>query len=116
MNTANSHEGLKGKTPETFVSSETADISEFANFGWYDWIMFLDTTVSYPGSKPQLGRYYGPAYEIGPAMTAKILKGNGEYAYRLILRGLTDIEKKYPVIERLMVKFNQRVAEKLGKK
>ena len=39
-NTANVHEDLKGKTSETFVSGETADISEFAEFVWYDWIMF----------------------------------------------------------------------------
>ena len=36
--------------------------------------MFRDITVSYPGSKLQLGRYCGPAYDIGPAMTANILK------------------------------------------
>ena len=71
-NTANNHEDLKGKTPETFVSSETADISEFVEFGWYDWVMFRYTTVSYPGSKHQLGRYCGSAYDIGLAMTAKI--------------------------------------------
>ena len=80
LNTANGHEDLKGQTPETFVSGETADISEFSEFGWYDWIMFRDTTVSYPCRKPQLGSYCGPAYNIGPAMTAKILKSNDEYA------------------------------------
>ena len=47
-------------------------------------------------------------------MTYKILKINGEYAYRYTLRVLTDLEKTDPVIERLMVEFNQRVAGKLG--
>ena len=78
--------------------------------------MFRDTTVSYPGRKPQLGRYCGQAYDIGPAMTDKILKGNVRYAYRSKLMGLTDLEKTYPVIEQLMVEFNQRVVGKLGKK
>ena len=74
------HADLKGKTPETIVSGETANISELTEFGWFDWIMLWDTTVSYPGSKSQLGRYCGPAYDIGPAMTDNILKGNGKYA------------------------------------
>ena len=76
-NNANGHEYLNGKTHKTFVSSETAEISEFAEFGWYDWIMFRDITLSYPGIKPQLGCYCGLAYNIGSAMTAKILKDNG---------------------------------------
>ena len=54
--------------------------------------MFRDTTVSYPGSKPQLRRYCGPAYDIDPTMTATILKGNGEYPYLSTLRVLTDEE------------------------
>ena len=69
---------LKGKTPKNIVSGETADISKYSEFGWFDWIMFRDTTVSYPGSKPKFGQYCGPAYDIGPAMTANILKGNGK--------------------------------------
>ena len=73
-NTANGYADLKGQTPETFVSGETADISELAEFAWYDWVMYCDTSVAYLGSKPQLGRYCGPAYEIGPEMCAKILR------------------------------------------
>ena len=73
-NTSNDHADLKIQKPETIVSGETDDIPESAEFGWFDWIVFRDTTVSYPGRKPQLGRYCGPAYDIGPTMTAKILK------------------------------------------
>ena len=39
-NIDNGHKDPKGQTPNTFVSGETADISEFAEFVWYDWIMF----------------------------------------------------------------------------
>jgi hypothetical protein len=38
--TAGTDFGLNGKTPETMLSGETADISEFAEFGWYDWVKF----------------------------------------------------------------------------
>ena len=49
-------------------------------------------------------------------MTAKILKANGKYAYRLTLRGLYDYEKAYPVHIHLRKQFDRRVADNLGKK
>ena len=33
--TAGNSFGLNGETPETMLTGETADISEFAEFGWY---------------------------------------------------------------------------------
>ena len=106
-NTANGHAYLKIQTLEIFVSGETYDISEFSEFAWYDWVMFRENSVSYPGSKPQLGRYCGSAYDIGPATCAKILKGNGEYAYRSSLRGLTAQDIADPVQLRLRQEFNR---------
>jgi hypothetical protein len=76
------HFGLNGETPETMLSGETADISEFAEFGWwYDWIKFRDTNVPYPEDKLVLGWCLGPTRDIGPAMTAKMLKRNGQYVH-----------------------------------
>jgi hypothetical protein len=86
------HYELKGECPETMLSGETADILEFAEYGWYDWVKFRDTTVPYPEDKLILGRYLGPSTDIGPAMTAKILKGNGQYQHRTTFRGLTEDE------------------------
>ena len=57
-NTAGNHFGLNGETPETMLSGETADISEFAEYGWYDWVKFCDTNVPYPEDKLVLGQYY----------------------------------------------------------
>ena len=74
--TANGHPHLKGEVPETVMSGETADDSEFAEHGWYDWNKFRDTTVAYPEIKLVLGRYLGPSTDIGPAMTANNIKDN----------------------------------------
>ena len=78
--------------------------------------MFRDATVLYPGSNPQLGRYCGPEYDIGPAMTSKILKSNGKYAYRSTLKRLSNHEKADPVHSCLRKEFGRREANKLGKK
>ena len=68
---------LRGQVPETIVSGETSDISPFVEIGWYDWIMFRETGVSFPHDREVLGRYLGPSTDIWPAMTAQILKETG---------------------------------------
>ena len=64
---------LNGQVPETVVSGETADISPLAQFKWYEWVLFRDTSVTYPDTPMVLDRDLGPAIDIGPAMTRKIL-------------------------------------------
>ena len=43
----------------------------------------------YPDDTMILGRDLGPAIDIGPGMTRKILKANGKIVYRLTVRSLT---------------------------
>ena len=40
---------LDGMTPETKISGETSDITTFCEFGWYKWVYFRDTYVTFPG-------------------------------------------------------------------
>jgi len=47
---------LQGQVPETIVSGQTADISPFAEHGWYDWVMWFDSDTAYPKPKELLGR------------------------------------------------------------
>ena len=114
--TASSIYELHGEVPETHVSGETADISQICQHSWYDWIMFRDTTISFPDDKLQLGRYLGPSIDIGPAMTAKILKGNGQVVHRTTYRGLTPEEQDDPNHQRLRESFDKEVTGKLGPK
>ena len=57
------------------VSGETANISSIAEFKWYEWVMFRDTSILFPDSKMVLGRDLGPALDIGPAMTRRSSSG-----------------------------------------
>ena len=38
---------LHGEVPETVMTGETTDTSVFAEFGWHQWVMFLDTGVPF---------------------------------------------------------------------
>ncbi len=92
-NTAHDIFILQGEVPETVMLSKTSDISQFCEFAFYDWIMFRDQLVAFSNDNPVLGRYLGPAIDVGPALTAKILKANGEVVYRSTYCTLTDVEQ-----------------------
>ena len=47
---------LDRMTPETKMSVETSDITIFCEFGWYQWVYFRDTSMTFPGDKLVLGR------------------------------------------------------------
>ena len=91
-NTSNDIYMTNGEVPETIMTGSTADISHICEFAWYDWVMFRDNIPTFPDDKLILGRYLGPATDIGSALTAKILKANGQVVYRSTLRHLTDEE------------------------
>jgi hypothetical protein len=112
--TAHSIYALEGQVPETMVSGQTPDISPFAAFRWYEWVMFRDTMVSYPEDKMVLGRDLGPALDIGPAMTRKLLKKNGMVVYRSTVRPLTPDEVADPVRISERQEFDAAIITALG--
>eukprot|EP00934_Nitzschia_sp_Nitz4_P001810 Nitzschia sp. Nitz4//scaffold191_size41780//52//5493//NITZ4_007461-RA/size41780-processed-gene-0.69-mRNA-1//1//CDS//3329540163//1810//frame0 len=113
--TASSVYGNQGETPETLMFGETADISQLCEIGFYDWVMFRDTIVKFPDTKLVLGRYLGPSMGIGPAMTAKILKANGEVVHRSTYRALTPEERSSSEEKLLRDKFDAQIkAGRLG--
>ncbi len=61
---------LDGRVPETVVSGETADISPFCEFGFWDWVKFRDHGVAFPDNALILGKHLGPSIDVGPAMTS----------------------------------------------
>ncbi len=113
---ANSVYCLDGKVPKTYMSGETANISQFCELAWYNWIMYCPGTIDYPDKPLRLGKYLGPAINVGPAMTAKILQRNGEVVYRSTYRPLTIEERANSTVQQDMVTFRETAEERLGAK
>ena len=113
-NTAGAHPELDGQVPETIMSGQTADISPFAALGWYQWIKYYDMVQGYPEHKEIHGRWLGPAVDIGPAMTSKVLKSNGQVIYTSTYRALTDDEMANPEETKARQAFDAAVVVKLG--
>ena len=93
---------------------EIPDISAFAEFGWYQWVMFRNMSVTYPEDNKVLGRYLGPSFKIGPAITAKTLKANGQVVHRSTLRGLTGDKLRSDDHKKLREEFDRNIKVKLG--
>jgi hypothetical protein len=103
-----------GKVPATIMTGSTADISHISEFGWYDWVMFRDNILTYPDDKLILGRYLGPVTDVGSALTAKILKSNGQFVCRSTLQHLTNGELQCQVHTEMRTAFDRGILDTLG--
>ena len=66
---------LQGEVTETVMLGEASDISQLCEHGSYDWFVFRDEPIQHPDKNLVLGRYLGPAIDVGPEMPGKIMKG-----------------------------------------
>jgi hypothetical protein len=76
--------------------------------------MFQDNLPTFPDNKLILGQYLGPATDVGSALTAKILKSNGQTVCRSTLRHLTEKETHCPIHLGTRRVFDETVASHLG--
>ncbi len=116
--TANDIYATGGEVPETIMKGGTNDISQISKFAWYDWVMFRGTanTIAFPDKRLTLGRYLGPAIDSGLALTAKIIKQNGQYVFRLTLHHLTQEETLCRVQIAVQLHFDNMISERIGRK
>jgi hypothetical protein len=105
---------LQGQVPETIMSGQTGDISPWAVFSWYEWVYFRDSAVAFPNDSEVLGRDLGPAIDVGPAMTRKLLKKNGTIVYRPTVRSLTPDELHSETEKQKRAEFDIAIREKHG--
>ncbi len=75
----------------------TADISQFCEFGGYEWVKFCSTTIFIPEDWIVLGKYIRRSINVEPAMTAKILTQMEEVVHHSTYRPLTPNDPANPV-------------------
>jgi len=80
---------LDNKTPEAKMHGMSADICDICEFEFYDWVMFNDSQATFPETKFHVGRWLGPAVDVGHVPTYKILRSNGQIIPRSTIRHLT---------------------------
>jgi len=109
--TARGHYKLQSQVPETIITGQTEDISNLAEYGWYEWVKFHD----YISKEETLGRWLGPADEsVGSAMTSKILTKKCHIYITATLRPLTQEEWDSEGERRIRDDFDKTVNQRLG--
>ena len=70
--------------------------------------------MTFPGEKLVLGRHCGPSIDVGPALTANILRKNGQQVHRSTQRALAPDELANPDKIKACDEFERDIGEKLG--
>jgi hypothetical protein len=97
------------------MPASTTDMSQICEFSWFDWVMFRDNVPTFPDDKYKLilGCSLRPATDVGLALTAKLLKSNGQTVCRLTLQHLTNNKIHCPIHQGMHRVFTESVSQAL---
>ena len=86
-----SHAGtLNGRTPIEKLTGETPDISQYLDFGFYDWVTYKHDAGL---GEVKIGRFLGMSHEVGSLMSYWVLPVSGIPESRTSVQRLTILEK-----------------------
>ena len=103
-----------GQTRETVMTGQPTDISNLADFKFYEWVKFRRDGVSFPFSSYQLGRCLGPASNQGPRMAQYVMTDKGQVMPIQTLRRLTKSELNNPFEIESRKSFDEFIQRKYG--
>lgn len=112
--TAHDITSLHDRVPCEVVEGNTPDISEYAQFDWYQYIWYHDPAVQFPEDAQKLGRWIGVAQDVGSPMTFWVLPASCRVIARSTVSQLSDDELLDPIVKNRMVELNLAIAEKIG--
>jgi hypothetical protein len=85
--------------PSKALKGSTPNILEYAQFGWFEYVWYLDPTVQLPEDAKKLGRWIGVAHDVGSPMTFWILPALCKVIVRSFVTALLDDKKADPVVQ-----------------
>jgi len=107
------HFDQEGECGATIIFGETADISHLVEFSFFDWVWFISPKES-NFDKMTLGRWLGPSFDVGEALTYAILTPSAEIVHRSSVIPLSTEEKHSEEIKRMKHKFMESLDKRLG--
>jgi hypothetical protein len=109
--TSNSSFYLDGRTPMEQITGETPDISEYLDFGFYDWIWYKDNAGL---GENKIGRWLGVAHRVGNLMSYWILTITGRVIARTTVQRITNLELSTDEVKANCKEYSQRITELLN--
>ena len=101
---------LKGRTPLERVTGDTVDISEYMDFGFYDWCWYHENAGLGP---TKLGRWLGVAHRVGGLMSYWVLTINCTVIARTTVQRVTSLEMQTSHMKERTRAFDEATKDKI---
>ncbi len=93
------------------VSGESVDISEYLDFGFYDWIWYRDNAGL---GITKLGRWLGVSHRIGTIMSFWVLTSTGKVLSRTTVQRVTNLELQVDENKQKCTAFTTAIDQQVG--
>ena len=103
---------LEERPPLEVLTGESLDISEYLDFGFYDWCWYHENARL---GELKLGRWLGVSHRIGSAMSFWILNDKYEVMYRVSVPRVENLESETDSFKTRKEDFSKAIAPRLGK-
>ena len=102
---------LEGRPPLEVLTGESLDISEYLDFGFYDWCWYHENAGL---GELKLGRWLGVSHRVGSAMSFWILNDKCEIMSRVSVSRVTNLESETDSVKARKEDFSKAIAPRLG--
>jgi hypothetical protein len=105
---------LQGKVPDEDVVGLTPDISQYAQFDWYEPVLYWDPVDVFPHEQKLLGRWLGVADVSIDLMAFFNLTKTGKIIVRKSVWGLSKYYFANPDMKIRLVDLDEGIRSKIG--
>lgn len=109
--TANNSRGLDGRCPLEKITGETVDISEYLDFGFYDWVWYRENAGL---GETKIGRWLGVSHRVGTLMSFWVLTSSGKVISRTTVQRVTQLELQLDENKTRTKTFTDMLTERIG--
>ena len=104
--TVNNSRYSNGRTPLECITGETPDISEYLDFGFYDWVNFRTNAGV---GETELGRWLGVSHRVGQSMSYWILPKSGRPISCSTVQRVPNLERQTEEFKSNMNDFQNKL-------
>ena len=101
---------LDGCVPLESVTGETVDISEYLDFGFYDYVWYHDNAGL--GEK-KLGRWLGVSHRTGSLMSYYVLTQTCQVVSRTSVQRITNLERQVDANKKWFIEYDTKIKTRL---
>ena len=105
---------LDGRVPQEEALGSTPDISQYAQFDWYEPVYYWNPTKEFPFERKLLGRWIGVAQVSIDVMAFYILTESGKVVVRKSVWALSEEERCSADMKIQLASLDQKIREKIG--